>query len=168
MIVAMQHTAKGRSKVVRECSLPLTSARPVDLLVTELAVIAFPDGRATLIETADGVSVDQVLGVTEAELVIPRNSRRRNEDHIKRLAIKRREPHVRCGAARPMVRRRRAAVVLCGSSPSARREGLDFEGCHATRSAAASSPARRSSRACSLASCSRSAASRSLRGASRS
>ena len=70
VIVAMQHTAKGRSKVVRECSLPLTSARPVDLLVTELAVIAFPDGRATLIETADGVSVDQVLGATEAELVI--------------------------------------------------------------------------------------------------
>lgn len=71
VIVAMQHTAKGRSKVVRECSLPLTSARPVDLLVTELAVIAFPDGRATLIETADGVSVGQVLGATEAELVIP-------------------------------------------------------------------------------------------------
>ena len=70
VIVAMQHTAKGRSKVVRECSLPLTSARPVDLLVTELAVIAFPDGRATLIETSDGVSVDQVLGATEAELVI--------------------------------------------------------------------------------------------------
>ena len=43
VIVAMQHSAKGRSKVVRECSLPLTSARPVDLLVTELAVIAFPD-----------------------------------------------------------------------------------------------------------------------------
>jgi acetate CoA/acetoacetate CoA-transferase beta subunit len=70
VIVAMQHTAKGRSKVVRECSLPLTSARPVDLLVTELAVIAFPDGRATLIETADGVSFDKVLGATEAELVI--------------------------------------------------------------------------------------------------
>ena len=39
-------------------------------LVTELAVIAFSDGRATLIETTDGVSVDQVLGATEAELVI--------------------------------------------------------------------------------------------------
>lgn len=75
VIVAMQHTAKGRSKVVRECSLPLTSARPVDLLVTELAVIAFPDGRATLIETADGVSIDQVLGATEAEIVIPHESK---------------------------------------------------------------------------------------------
>src|ERR671913_560391 len=57
VIVAMQHTAKGRSKVVLECSLPLTSDRRIDLLVTELAVISFPDGRATLVETAQGVSV---------------------------------------------------------------------------------------------------------------
>ena len=71
VIVAMQHSAKGRSKVVRKCSLPLTSARTVDLLVTELAVIAFPEGRATLVETADGVSLEEVLGATEAELVIP-------------------------------------------------------------------------------------------------
>jgi acetate CoA/acetoacetate CoA-transferase beta subunit len=66
----MQHSAKGRSKIVHKCSLPLTSNRPVDLVVTELAVIAFPDGRATLIETADGVTVDQVLSATEAELIV--------------------------------------------------------------------------------------------------
>jgi acetate CoA/acetoacetate CoA-transferase beta subunit len=71
VIVAMQHTAKGRSKIVRECSLPLTSVRPVDLVVTELAVIGFPEGRATLLETADGVTVDEVIAATEAELVIP-------------------------------------------------------------------------------------------------
>src|SRR3954468_6910876 len=57
VIVAMQHTAKGRSKIVRECSLPLTSARCVDAVVTELAVISFTTGRATLRETAPGVSV---------------------------------------------------------------------------------------------------------------
>jgi acetate CoA/acetoacetate CoA-transferase beta subunit len=72
VIVAMQHTAKGRSKVVRECSLPLTSDRPIDLLVTELAVISFPEGRATLLETADGVTVEQVLAATEAELAVSR------------------------------------------------------------------------------------------------
>jgi len=64
----MQHTAKGKPKIVRRCSLPLTSIRPVDLLVTELAVIAFPNGRPTLIETAPGVSVADVLAATEATL----------------------------------------------------------------------------------------------------
>jgi acetate CoA/acetoacetate CoA-transferase beta subunit len=71
VIVAMQHTAKGAAKIVKKCTLPLTALRPVDLLVTDLAVIAFPDGRATLIETAPGVSVAQVIAATEAELVIP-------------------------------------------------------------------------------------------------
>ena len=70
VIVAMQHTAKGASKIVRECTLPLTSTRPVDLVVTELAVIAFPKGRATLMETAPGVSIAQVRAATQAELVV--------------------------------------------------------------------------------------------------
>jgi acetate CoA/acetoacetate CoA-transferase beta subunit len=70
VIVAMQHTAKGQPKIVTRCSLPLTSLRPVDLLVTELAVIAFPGGRATLLETAPGVTVDQVRAATEAELAV--------------------------------------------------------------------------------------------------
>jgi len=68
VIVAMQHTAKGKPKIVRRCSLPLTSIRPVDLVVTELAVIAFPNGRLTLIETAPGVSIADVLAATEATL----------------------------------------------------------------------------------------------------
>ena len=71
VIVAMQQMAKGRSKIIRQCDLPLTSIRPVDLVVTEMAVIAFPDGAATLRETAPGVSVEQVVEATEAELVVP-------------------------------------------------------------------------------------------------
>jgi acetate CoA/acetoacetate CoA-transferase beta subunit len=43
----------------------------VDLVVTELAVIGFPDGRATLLETAEGVAVEEVIAATEAELAIP-------------------------------------------------------------------------------------------------
>ncbi|MGA7322929.1 MAG: 3-oxoacid CoA-transferase subunit B [Rhodomicrobium sp.] len=71
VIVAMQHTAKGASKIVRRCTLPITSIRTVDLAVTEFAVIAFPDGRATLLETAPGVAVEDVVAATAAELVIP-------------------------------------------------------------------------------------------------
>jgi len=71
VVVAMQHTAKGKPKLVKHCSLPLTSVRPVDLVVTELAVIAFPGGRATLVETAPGVMASEVVAQSEAELVVP-------------------------------------------------------------------------------------------------
>jgi acetate CoA/acetoacetate CoA-transferase beta subunit len=71
VIIAMQHTAKGKPKIVNKCSLPLTSARPVDLVVSELAVIEFADGRATLVETGPGVSIEQVIAATEAQLTIP-------------------------------------------------------------------------------------------------
>jgi acetate CoA/acetoacetate CoA-transferase beta subunit len=71
VIVAMQHTAKGAAKIVKMCTLPLTSTRVVDLVVTELAVIAFPDGQATLLETGPGVTVSDVVAATEADLIIP-------------------------------------------------------------------------------------------------
>ncbi len=71
VIVAMQHAAKGKSKVVAKCTLPLTSTRPVSLVVTDMAVIAFPDGKATLLETAPNVSIAEVVAVTDAELDIP-------------------------------------------------------------------------------------------------
>ena len=73
VIVAMQHAAKGKSKIVKQCNLPLTSARPVHLVVTDMAVIGFPDGNATLLETAPGISVGEVLAVTDAELIVPDN-----------------------------------------------------------------------------------------------
>src|SRR5256714_1905180 len=51
VIVAMQHSAKGKSKIVAKCNLPLTSSRPVDLVVTDMAVIGFSGGKMTLQET---------------------------------------------------------------------------------------------------------------------
>ena len=71
VIVAMQHTAKGASKIVKKCSLPITATRAVDLVVTEMAVIGFGNGSATLLETGPGVSVAQVFAATEAALVVP-------------------------------------------------------------------------------------------------
>ena len=71
VIIAMQHTAKGKPKIVEACTLPLTSARRIELLVSEMAVITFPDGRATLLETGPGVTVEQVIAATEATLVLP-------------------------------------------------------------------------------------------------
>ena len=73
VIIAMQHAAKGKSKIVQKCTLPLTSARRIDLVVTDLAVIGFPGGRMTLLETAPGVSVAEVMAATEAELSVPDN-----------------------------------------------------------------------------------------------
>jgi acetate CoA/acetoacetate CoA-transferase beta subunit len=71
VIVAMQHAAKGKSKIVQKCALPLTSVRPVDLVVTDMAVMGFAGGTIMLLETAPGVSVAEVMAVTEAELAIP-------------------------------------------------------------------------------------------------
>jgi acetate CoA/acetoacetate CoA-transferase beta subunit len=79
VVIAMQHTAKGKSKIVKKCTLPLTSTRAVDLVVTELAVITFPGGRATLLETAPGVAVQDVIASTEAELAIP--------DHVPQMHL---------------------------------------------------------------------------------
>jgi len=73
VVIAMQHTAKGKPKILNKCTLPLTSARPVDLVVTELAVIGFPEGRATLLERGPGVTVEQVIAATEATLAMPNN-----------------------------------------------------------------------------------------------
>jgi acetate CoA/acetoacetate CoA-transferase beta subunit len=73
VIVAMQHTAKGTSKIVKKCSLPVTATRPVEMVVTELAVITFSGGTATLVEIGPGVSVGQVVEATEASLTVPEN-----------------------------------------------------------------------------------------------
>jgi acetate CoA/acetoacetate CoA-transferase beta subunit len=70
VIVAMQHTAKGKPKILNQCTLPLTSVRPIDLVVTEMAVIGFPEGQATLIEKAPGVSVEDIVSATEARLTV--------------------------------------------------------------------------------------------------
>jgi acetate CoA/acetoacetate CoA-transferase beta subunit len=71
VIVAMTHTAKGRPKIVDTCTLPVTSERRVDLIVTDLAVIApCPEGLI-LQELAPGVDVAAVQRATDARLIVP-------------------------------------------------------------------------------------------------
>ncbi len=72
IIVAMQHVSKdGKSKLLKSCSLPLTGLRCVKKIVTELAVLeVLPEGGFKLLETAPGVSVEDVKRATEGKLVI--------------------------------------------------------------------------------------------------
>jgi 3-oxoacid CoA-transferase subunit B len=72
VIVAMQHVAKdGSSKVLPKCTLPLTGARVVNKIVTELALIEVTPQGLVLRERAPGVSVDEIKGATAARLIIP-------------------------------------------------------------------------------------------------
>lgn len=71
VIVAMVHTAKGASKIVPRCTLPLTAARRVSLIVTELAVIEPTAEGLVLRERAPGRTVDEIRAATEASLIVP-------------------------------------------------------------------------------------------------
>jgi 3-oxoacid CoA-transferase subunit B len=72
IIVAMMHTnKKGESKLLKECSLPLTGVNCVTKIVTNLAYIEIKDGAFHLIERAPGVSVEEIRAATEGNLVVP-------------------------------------------------------------------------------------------------
>ena len=71
VIIAMAHTIKGAPKIVKKCTLPLTSIRPVNLVVTDLAVIEPTAKGLVLKELAPGVTVEKIIAATEATLIIP-------------------------------------------------------------------------------------------------
>lgn len=71
VIVAMTHTAKGKSKIVKKCTLPLTSVRRVTLVVTELAVLEPTEKGLVLREVAPGVTKEDVIKATDATLIVP-------------------------------------------------------------------------------------------------
>ena len=72
IIVAMQHVNKaGESKLLKECSLPLTGIKCVKKIVTELAVLeVLPEGGFKLLERAPGISVEDIKNATEGKLII--------------------------------------------------------------------------------------------------
>ncbi len=70
VVVLMEHTAGGKPKLLRECNLPLTGARVVDMVISELGVFSIDrrgDAGMALIEMAPGVTLDEVRAKTEAD-----------------------------------------------------------------------------------------------------
>lgn len=70
VIIAMTHTAKGEAKILKKCTLPLTAVNKVGLIVTEMAVIEVTPNGLLLKEIAPGVTVEDVLSKTEADLIV--------------------------------------------------------------------------------------------------
>ena len=71
IIVAMMHVNKaGESKILKNCTLPLTGVNCVKKIVTELAVLEVTHQGLKLLEKSPGVSVDDIIKATEAELII--------------------------------------------------------------------------------------------------
>lgn len=71
VIIGMEHCTKnGDSKILKKCTLPLTAQHKVNLIVTELAVFGFADGKMVLREHAPGVDLDTIKAKTEAEFIV--------------------------------------------------------------------------------------------------
>ncbi|MBN2557898.1 MAG: 3-oxoacid CoA-transferase subunit B [Clostridia bacterium] len=70
VIIAMLHTVNDKPKILRECTLPLTAPGVVDMIVTELCVFEFINGKLTLTELSEGATIEDVAKATEAKFDI--------------------------------------------------------------------------------------------------
>lgn len=76
IVVIMEHcNKKGESKILKQCTLPLTGQRVVNRIISDLAVIDVTSNGLLLLETAPGVTVQDVIRATEAELIVDSNIR---------------------------------------------------------------------------------------------
>lgn len=71
VIVAMEHTAKGKAKILKECTFPLTAVKVVGKIITEMGVMEVAEEGLILREIAEGLSPEDVQAVTEARLIVP-------------------------------------------------------------------------------------------------
>ncbi|MFT8871781.1 MAG: 3-oxoacid CoA-transferase subunit B [Sporolactobacillus sp.] len=80
VVASLQHTdKKGHSKILKTCKLPLSAVHAVDLIVTDLAVFEVHDGRLLLTEFAPGMTVQDVLAKTEADVIV--------SDQVKEMSL---------------------------------------------------------------------------------
>ncbi len=73
VIVAMEHTAKGNPKILKKCTLPLTAANQVNLIITEMAVMEVTKEGLILRELGPDATIEDVKNATLADLIIPDN-----------------------------------------------------------------------------------------------
>ena len=71
VIIAMEHTSKGRPRIVKKCSIPLTAQHEVDMIVTERCVIDVTPQGLVLKEVNPNFSLEEILASTDAILIIP-------------------------------------------------------------------------------------------------
>ncbi|AOR23665.1 3-oxoacid CoA-transferase subunit B [Clostridium taeniosporum] len=76
VIVAMQHTGKGKPKILKKCRLPLTAKSQVNLIITELCVIEVTENGLLLREINEYTTIDEIKSLTEADLIIPHSINR--------------------------------------------------------------------------------------------
>ncbi|HBT19540.1 MAG TPA: succinyl-CoA--3-ketoacid-CoA transferase [Clostridiaceae bacterium] len=70
VIVAMEHTAKGNPKILKKCSLPLTAAHQVDMIITEMCVLAVTEKGLLLKERNPDFTIEDIQAVTDAPLLV--------------------------------------------------------------------------------------------------
>lgn len=70
VIVAMLHTQKGTPKILKECTLPLTGAKKVTDIITEMGVFKITEKGMVMTEIAPGLTVDEVKAATDAEIIV--------------------------------------------------------------------------------------------------
>lgn len=70
VIIAMTHTAKGKAKILKECTLPYTAVNQVNMIITELGVMEVRDEGLYLTEIAEDTTVEKVQEATEANLIV--------------------------------------------------------------------------------------------------
>lgn len=70
VIIAMEHTAKGKPKILKECTLPFTAKGVVDMIVTEMGVMEYTQDGLVLKEIAEGITLEEITKATEAKLII--------------------------------------------------------------------------------------------------